>query len=74
MNLDDLKEKKKFASTALLAVSLLAAILITVKVSGFLVAPSKAASAHNGACEQSEPDSKNLAAPLGNSQKAASAR
>lgn len=73
MNLDDLKEKKKFASTALLAVSLLAAILITVKVSGFLVAPSKAASALKGAFEQSEPDSKNLAAQLGKSEKVADA-
>ena len=73
MKLNDLKEKKEFVSTALLAVSVLAAVLILVKVTGFFAASARAESAVENAIRLSEPDSKNVAAQLDKSRKVADA-
>ena len=73
MKLDYLKEKKELVSTVLLTVSVLSVVLMLLKVTGFLVAPAKAASALEAAVDQSAPDSKNLATQLGKFKKVADA-
>ena len=73
MKLDYLKENKELVSTTLLVISAIAAFLILYKVSGFFAAPAKAASAVKDAFDQSEPDSKNLAAQLDKCKKVADA-
>ena len=60
MKLDYLREKKELVSTALLAVSVLSAILILVKVTGFFGASAKAESAVKDAIENSKLDPNNV--------------
>ncbi len=71
--IDYLKEKKEFVSTALLVVSVLSAVLILFKVTGFFTAPAKAASAVKHAFEQSEPNSTNVTDQLAKFKKVADA-
>ncbi len=73
MTLDYLKEKKELVSTALLIVSVLSAVLILVKVTGFLGASAKADTAVKNAIAHSEPDAKNVTAQLAKSKKVADA-
>ena len=73
MKLSDLKEKKELVSTALLAVSVLSAVLIMVKVTGFFVVAAKAESAVVNAIEHSKPDSENVAAQVDKFKKVADA-
>jgi len=60
MKLDYLKEKKELVGTILLAVSVLSAVLIVVKVTGFFVISANAENAVKQAIEQVKPDEKNL--------------
>ena len=73
MNLDTLKEKKELVSSALLVVSLLSAVLILVKVTGFFVTSARAGSAVRDAIQHSKPDAKNLDAQLDKSKELADA-
>ncbi len=73
MTLDYLKEKKELVSTALLVVSVLSAVLILVKVTGFFAASAKAESAVKNAIAHSEPDPKNVTAQLAKFKKVADA-
>lgn len=73
MNLDTLKEKKELASTVFVLVSVLAIVLILVKVTGFFVTSAKAGNAVKDAIKHSEPDSKNVAAQLEKAKKLADA-
>ncbi len=73
MKLDSLKEKKELVSTALLVISVLSAVLILVKVTGFFVASANAVTVVKNAIEYSEPDAKNVTAHLGKSRKVADA-
>ena len=73
MKLDYLNEKKELVSTALLVISVLSAILILVKVTGFFVASANAETAVNDAIRHSKPDAKNVTAQLDNSKKVADA-
>ncbi len=60
MTLDDLKNRKEFVGAAMVAVSVLAAILIVLKVTGFFVASANAEETVSQAIEQSEPNSDNV--------------
>ncbi len=71
--IDYLKEKKELVSTVLLAVSVLSAVLILLKVTGFFTASANAESAVKNAIKHSEPDSKNVTAQLAKSRKVADA-
>ncbi len=73
MTLDYLKEKKEFVSTVLLVVSVLSAVLILVKVTGFFAASAKAEDAVANAIEHSKPDQKNVTAQLARLKKVADA-
>jgi hypothetical protein len=73
LKLDRLKEKKELVSTALLVISVLSAILILVKVTGFFVASANAESAVKDAIRHSAPDAKNVTAQLDKSKKVADA-
>jgi hypothetical protein len=73
MKLDYLKEKKELVATALFAVSALSAVLIVLKVSGFLAAPAKAEETAQQAIERSKPDPNNVKAQLGKNKKVADA-
>ena len=56
MTLDTLKEKKELASTALILVSVLALVLILVKVTGFFVTSAKAEDAVKDAIKHGQPE------------------
>ena len=71
MKLDYLKEKKELVGTILLAVSVLSAVLIVVKVTGFFVISANAENAVKQAIEQGKPDAKNVTTQLGTSRKVA---
>jgi hypothetical protein len=73
MTLDYLKEKKELVSTVLLVVSVLSAVLILVKVTGFFAASAKAEDAVKNAIAHSEPDPKNVTAQLATFKKVADA-
>lgn len=64
MKTDYLKEKKGLVATVLLAVSVISALLIVVKVTGFFVTSARAEGAVKQAIEQGRPDAKNLTAQL----------
>jgi hypothetical protein len=71
LKLEHLKDKKELLSTALLVVSVLAAIMILVKVVGFFVTSARAAGAVEQAIRHSAPDATNMTAQLGKSRKVA---
>jgi len=73
VNLDTLKEKKELVSSALLVLSVLAAGLILVKVTGFFVSSAQAENAVKDAIKHSEPDAQNMTAQLDKSKKLADA-
>ncbi|HEC02737.1 MAG TPA: hypothetical protein ENI81_04280, partial [Phycisphaerales bacterium] len=60
MNLEYLTEKKELVGTVLLAASVLSAVLIVVKVTGFMVTSANAENAVRQAIEQVKPDVTNL--------------
>ena len=60
MKLEELKDKKELVGTALLAVSVLLAVLIVAKVTGSFVISAGAEDAVKQAIEQGKPDAKNL--------------
>jgi len=64
MTIDYLKEKRELVATVLLAVSVIAGLLIVVKVTGFFVTSARAEGTVKQAIEQGKPDTKNLTAQL----------
>jgi len=73
MKPDYLKEKKELVATALLAVAVVSAVLIMVKITSFFVASANAEGAVKQAIEQGKPDAKNVTAQLGKSKTVADA-
>lgn len=71
MKLDNLKENKELVATALLAVSVLSAVLIGIKVTGFFVTSANAEETVKQAIKQSAPDANNLTAQIGSIKKVA---
>ena len=73
MKLDHLKEKKELVAAALIAISVLSAVLIVVKVTGFFLISANAQSTVEKAIDQSKPDDKNVTARSGEFKKVADA-
>lgn len=73
MKPDNVKEKKELIATALLAISVVPAVLIAFKVRGFFVTSARAENAVKQAIEQGKPDDKNVTAQLDGVKKVADA-
>jgi len=73
MTLDDLKNRKELVGSAMVAVSVLSAVLIGTKVTGYFLASANAEEVVSQAIEQSKPDDKNVTAQSDKSRKVADA-
>ncbi len=68
-----LKEKKGLVAAVLVTVSVISAVLIGIKVTGFFVTSASAEGAVKQAIEQGKPDAKNVTTQLGRCQQVADA-